>query len=74
VTGGAGHIGSAVTERRLERELAVVAYDSHLTGHRDTVAAEATFVKGDLLDQRHPWTYSGDLESMRLDAMVVVTV
>lgn len=50
VTGGAGYIGSVVSEVLLESGHGVVVYDDLSKGHRDAVAPEAVFVQGDLLD------------------------
>ena len=50
VTGGAGYIGSVVAERLLECGHTVVVYDNLVTGHRDAVPAQATFVEADLID------------------------
>jgi UDP-glucose 4-epimerase len=50
VTGGAGYIGSVVTEDLLARGHDVVVYDSLYKGHRDAVGDPAIFVRGDLLD------------------------
>ncbi|WP_426749709.1 UDP-glucose 4-epimerase GalE [Myxococcus sp. Y35] len=50
VTGGAGYIGSVVTEELLQRGDAVVVYDNLHKGHRDAVVEGAAFVEGDLLD------------------------
>jgi len=50
VTGGAGYIGSVVTEELLRSNDEVVVYDSLYKGHREAVVEGATFVKGDLLD------------------------
>jgi UDP-glucose 4-epimerase len=50
VTGGAGYIGSVVTEELLREGDAVVVYDSLYKGHREAVPEGAGFVKGDLLD------------------------
>lgn len=50
VTGGAGYIGSVVTEELLRGGDEVVVYDSLYKGHRDAVVEPAVFVKGDLLD------------------------
>ncbi|NWF67908.1 MAG: UDP-glucose 4-epimerase GalE [Chloroflexi bacterium] len=51
VTGGAGYIGSHVTELLIERGHQVVVYDNLVAGHRAAVHPHATFVHGDLLDQ-----------------------
>src|SRR5262249_61376188 len=50
VTGGAGYIGSVVTEALLARGHAVVVYDNLQTGHRDAVIEGAAFVGADLLE------------------------
>lgn len=50
MTGGAGYIGSVVTEELLRSNDEVVVYDSLYKGHREAVVEGATFVKGDLLD------------------------
>lgn len=52
VTGGAGYIGSVVTETLLEGGHGVLVYDNLVKGHRDAVPAGAAFVEGDLLDGR----------------------
>ena len=50
MTGGAGYIGSVVTEELLRGGDQAVVYDSLYKGHREAVVEGATFVKGDLLD------------------------
>jgi UDP-glucose 4-epimerase len=50
VTGGAGYIGSVVTEALLAGGHAVVVYDNLAKGHRDAVPEGAAFVHADLLD------------------------
>jgi UDP-glucose 4-epimerase len=51
VTGGAGYIGSHVTDMLVERGYDVVVIDNLYTGHAEAVHPKATFVKGDLLDK-----------------------
>ena len=51
VTGGAGYIGSVVTERLLVRGEQVVVYDNLSRGYRDAVPGQATFVRGDIGDR-----------------------
>jgi UDP-glucose 4-epimerase len=53
VTGGAGYIGSHVTEMLIDRGYEVVVYDSLVAGHRAAVHPKAIFVHGDLLDPEH---------------------
>ncbi|HYN26013.1 MAG TPA: UDP-glucose 4-epimerase GalE [Pyrinomonadaceae bacterium] len=50
VTGGAGYIGSVVTEELVKDGHRVVVYDSLYKGHRRAVAAGADFVQADLMD------------------------
>lgn len=50
VTGGAGYIGSVVTEELLNDGHEVVVYDNLVKGHRQAVVSGATLVDGDLLD------------------------
>ena len=50
VTGGAGYIGSVVTEELVKDGHRVVVYDSLYKGHRQAVAAGADFVQADLMD------------------------
>ena len=50
VTGGAGYIGSVVTEELLKDGHDVVVYDSLYKGHREAVVAGAEFVQADLAD------------------------
>ena len=50
VTGGAGYIGSVVTEKLVEDGHEVVVYDNLLKGHRAAVHEDAVFVQGDLQD------------------------
>ena len=50
VTGGAGYIGSVVTEELLSDGHDVVVYDNLSKGHREAVGPRAEFVQGELLD------------------------
>ena len=50
VTGGAGYIGSATAEALIRAGHTVTVYDSLITGHRQAVPQEATFVEADLSD------------------------
>jgi UDP-glucose 4-epimerase len=52
VTGGAGYIGSIVTEELLRGQHHVVVYDNLIKGHRQAVPEEAIFVEGDLHEGR----------------------
>jgi UDP-glucose 4-epimerase len=50
VTGGAGYIGSVVTEELIKDGHDVVVYDSLYKGHREAVVEGAAFVHADLAD------------------------
>lgn len=50
VTGGAGYIGSVVTEELVRDGHEVVVYDSLYKGHRGAVVEGAQFVEADLMD------------------------
>lgn len=50
VTGGAGYIGSVVTEELLRQSHTVVVYDNLSKGHRDAVVEPALLIEADLLD------------------------
>lgn len=51
VTGGAGYIGSVVTEKLLAAGHEAVVYDNLSKGHRTAVSREAKFFKGDIRDR-----------------------
>lgn len=67
VTGGAGYIGSVVTEELLKDGHQVVVYDNLSKGHRQAVASAAPFVEADLLDAD---TLRRTLKDERIDAVV----
>jgi UDP-glucose 4-epimerase len=67
VTGGAGYIGSVVTEILLARGHAVVVYDNLAKGHRDAVPAGVPLVHADLLDGA---ALGRELREHRIDAVV----
>jgi UDP-glucose 4-epimerase len=67
VTGGAGYIGSVVSEELVRDGHKVVVYDSLDKGHRGAVAAGAEFIQGDLMD-RH--TLREALEQHRIEAVI----
>jgi UDP-glucose 4-epimerase len=51
VTGGAGYIGSIVTEHLIKAGDTVVVLDNLSQGHRDAVHPQATFVEGNVGDR-----------------------
>lgn len=50
VTGGAGYIGSVITDQLIADGHTAVVYDNLSKGHREAVAGDATFVHADLLE------------------------
>jgi len=67
VTGGAGYIGSVVSEQLVKDDHEVVVYDSLYKGHRDAVVAGARLVEGDLRDHE---TLTQTLRNMKCDAVI----
>ena len=50
VTGGAGYIGSVITDVLVDAGHEVTVFDNLSRGHRDAVSPRATLVEGDLID------------------------
>lgn len=67
VTGGAGYIGSVVTEELVKDHHEVVVYDSLYKGHRHAVADEAKFVAADLRDTE---TLKRTLRDDKIEAVI----
>jgi UDP-glucose 4-epimerase len=67
VTGGAGYIGSVVVEELLNDGHDVIVYDNLSKGHRASVAPEAEFVAGDLLNQK---LLTDTLKNGHVDAVI----
>ncbi|MBK9258506.1 MAG: UDP-glucose 4-epimerase GalE [Polyangiaceae bacterium] len=67
VTGGAGYIGSVVTQELLADGHEVVVYDDLSKGHRESVMSEAAFVEADLLDAK---SLRSALETHGVEAVV----
>jgi len=67
VTGGAGYIGSVVTEELLRNRHDVVVYDNLQKGHRQAVVAPAQFVHADLADKAK---LEETLSAHRIDAVI----
>jgi UDP-glucose 4-epimerase len=66
VTGGAGYIGSVVTEVLIQDGHEVLVLDNLAKGHRDAVTSEAIFVEVDLLDRL---SITAMLQGFRCDAV-----
>jgi UDP-glucose 4-epimerase len=67
VTGGAGYIGSVITDQLVADGHTVVVYDNLSKGHSDAVGAEATLVTADLLDAD---TLRSTLETHQIEAVI----
>jgi len=67
VTGGAGYIGSVVTEELVRAGHKTVVYDSLCNGHEGSVVGGATFVQADLADSA---TLRRTLAEHRIEAVV----
>jgi UDP-glucose 4-epimerase len=67
VTGGAGYIGSVVTEQLIAAGESVIVLDNLSQGHRQAVHPRAVFVEGDLA---HPQTITDVLKTHTPDAIM----
>src|SRR5215210_6532205 len=67
VTGGAGYIGSVVTEELLRDGHETVVYDNLSKGHRASVRQGAEFIHADLLDSER---LSRALREARIEAVI----
>jgi len=67
VTGGAGYIGSVVTERLLKQGHNVIVLDNLQQGHKEAVLSPAEFILGDICDgKKLEWIFGRS----RIDAVV----
>ncbi len=67
VTGGAGYIGSVVTQELLKAGHAVTVYDNLDKGHRAAIPEGAHFVQGDILDRT---ALDGVLDAQSYDGVI----
>ena len=67
VTGGAGYIGSVMTDVLVERGHDVTVFDNLTRGYRDAVSPSATFVEGDLSDTP---AVSATLKRQQIEAVI----
>ena len=67
VTGGAGYIGSVVTEQLIADGSQVVVYDNLSKGHRDAVVPAAELVQGELSDSS---TLKQTLHDRKIEAVI----
>ena len=67
VTGGAGYIGSVITDVLADGGHDVTVFDNLSRGHRDAVSPLATFVEGDLLNRE---SILATLRARRIEAVI----
>ena len=67
VTGGAGYIGSIITEELLRAGHEVTVLDNLSKGHRSAISEGAHFVKGELLD---PGSVNKTLQDDKIEAVI----
>ena len=67
VTGGAGYIGSVMTDVLVEGGHDVTVIDNLSRGHRDALSPGAAFIEGDLLDNA---LVLGTLRQRRIEAVI----
>lgn len=67
VTGGAGYIGSVMTDVLIEGSHEVTVFDNLSRGHRDAINPLAHFVEGDLVDTPHVFN---TLQANGIDAVI----
>ncbi|MBA3322274.1 MAG: UDP-glucose 4-epimerase GalE [Pyrinomonadaceae bacterium] len=67
MTGGAGYIGSVVTEELIKDGHTAVVYDSLYKGHREAVVAGAKLVEADLMDNER---LRGALREHEIEAVI----
>jgi UDP-glucose 4-epimerase len=52
ITGGAGYIGSHITEQLIDKKYDVVILDNLKTGHKKLINQKANFIKGDINNKK----------------------
>jgi len=52
VTGGAGYIGSHVTEQLIDRKYNVIILDNLKTGHKRLINQKVNFIRGDINNKK----------------------
>ena len=54
ITGGAGYIGSHITEKLVKTKSNIIILDNLVTGYRKLINKKAKFVKGDIKNMPQP--------------------
>lgn len=67
VVGGAGYIGSHTVSRLIKKDRSVVVVDNLSTGHRESVAEQASFYEGDIRDKEF---LAGVFEKEQIDSVI----
>jgi UDP-glucose 4-epimerase len=67
VTGGAGYIGSVVTEELAKDGHEPIVYDSLYKGHREAILPDVDFVRAELADSK---TLRNTFSTQRIDAVI----
>ena len=67
VTGGAGYIGSVVTEQLAKDGHEPIVYDSLYKGHREAILPDVDFVRADLADSK---VLRNTFSTYRIDAVI----
>ena len=52
ITGGAGYIGSHITEQLIDRKYNVIILDNLITGHKRLINKKAIFIRGDINNKK----------------------
>ena len=52
ITGGAGYIGSHITEQLISKSNKIIIFDNLETGHERLINKKSIFVKGDIKDKK----------------------
>ena len=52
ITGGAGYIGSHITEQLIDRKYNIIILDNLTTGHKRLINKEAIFIREDINDRK----------------------
>jgi len=57
ITGGAGYIGSHITEQLINKKNNIIILDNLETGFKKLINKKAIFIKGDISDKKNSFYY-----------------